>query len=382
MKFKTCPEDFVVEEILKEGVLKDKGLYKVFKAKKLGLESFYLKNLLERTFNVKISFLGLKDKKSLSIFYFSAKGNIPNYIKFKNFSAELVGFSNRELSSGDIEKNNFKITLRDVREEELDKIFQILENIKKKGFPNYFDIQRLSSDASSLFFPLLMKGNLKEAIKVHLLSLSPEGRKNLNRFKRYVKRFFDMPEKVLPYAPSDRDRETIKKLIKGDYKGIIEEIEGDLLKIYFEKFSSLIWNKCTSRFLKKNKISFKSGFVIKIKNIFLFVPKIIKEEVIGILTESIFPVPGTERIPSHPEFEKILISELKKDNLTYPLKIPDFLEDFSFRGYARKLWVYAEDLNFNYDKDKLILSFSLPPGSYATILLKILMRRINLGTSG
>ncbi|MEO0295678.1 MAG: tRNA pseudouridine(13) synthase TruD, partial [candidate division WOR-3 bacterium] len=191
MKFKTYPEDFVVEEVLKKDVLKDKGLYKVFKARKIDLESFYLKSLLEKTFNAKISFLGLKDKKSLSIFYFSAKGNIPNYIKFKNFSAELVGFSDKELNSYDLEKNNFKITLRGIKERELNKIFQILEDIKKNGFPNYFDIQRLSSDVSSLFFSLLMKGNLKEAIKVHLLSLSPEGRKNLNRFKKYVKRFFD-----------------------------------------------------------------------------------------------------------------------------------------------------------------------------------------------
>ncbi|MEO0295781.1 MAG: hypothetical protein ABIM85_07160, partial [candidate division WOR-3 bacterium] len=125
------------------------------------------------------------------------------------------------------------------------------------------------------------------------------------------------PERILPYAPSDKDRETIKKLIKGDYRGIIEEIEEDLLKIYFEKFSSLIWDKCASKFLKKGKISFKKGFAIKIKNLFLFVPEIVNDEVKDILSESIFPVPGTERIPSHPEFEKILISELKKENLSY-----------------------------------------------------------------
>ncbi|MEO0291131.1 MAG: tRNA pseudouridine(13) synthase TruD [candidate division WOR-3 bacterium] len=378
MKFKTFLEDFVVEEVLKKGVLKEKGLYKVYKAKKIGLESFYLKNLLEKTFNAKISFLGLKDKKSISIFYFSAKGNVPNYVKFKNFSAELIGFSDKELNSYDLEKNNFKITLRDLRKNEVGKIFEILEDLKKKGFPNYFDIQRLSSDASSLFFPLLIKGNIKEAIKVHLLSLSPEGRKNLKRFKKYVKKFFYKPERLLPYAPSEEDREIVKKLIEDDCKGIIKKIESDLLKIYFEKFSSLIWNKCVSKFLKKSKISFKKGFVIKIKNIFLFVPETINQEVKDILSEPIFPVPGIERIPSHPEFEEILIRELKKDNLSYPLKVPDFLENFSFRGYTRRLWVYPEDLNFNYDKEKLILSFSLPPGSYATILLKILMRKLNL----
>lgn len=378
MKFKTYPEDFVVEEVLKEGVLKDKGVYKVFKAKKRGLESFYLKSFLEKTFNVKISFLGLKDKKSLSIFYFSVKGNIPSYMKFKDFSAELVGYSERELGPYDLQKNNFKIILRDVREKELQKIFQIIKDINKSGFPNYFDIQRLSSDASSLFFPLLMKGNLKEAVKVHLLSLSPERRKNLNRFKSYVKKFFDKPERLFPYAPSDKDRETIKKLIKGDYKGILEEIEGDLLKIYFEKFSSLIWNKCVSKFLKKSKISSKKGFVIKIKNMYLFVPYEISSSVRDILFSPSFPVPGAERVPSHPEFEAVLVKELKKDGLNYPLKIPEFLQNFSFRGYLRRIWVYPENFEFNYDKEKLFLSFSLPPGSYATILLKILMRRVNL----
>ncbi|MEO0295782.1 MAG: tRNA pseudouridine(13) synthase TruD, partial [candidate division WOR-3 bacterium] len=64
-----------------------------------------------------------------------------------------------------------------------------------------------------------------------------------------------------------------------------------------------------------------------------------------------------------------------------PLKVPEFLENFSFKGFKRKLWVYPMDLSFDYDREKLLLSFSLPPGSYATILLKILMRRLNLRTS-
>ncbi len=378
MKFKVYPEDFVVEEILKKNVIKEKGKYKIFRAQKINLESLYLKKFLEKTFNSKVSFAGLKDKRSVSYFYFSATGDIPNFIRFKNFSAELVGYSNRELRGNDIEKNNFKILLRDVKEEEAEKIFRIFDNLKTKGFPNYFDIQRLSADEGSLFFYYLLKGDIKSAIKAHLLSISPEGKKNLRRFKRMVKRYFEDPDRLLPYAPSDKEKEIIKKLINKKYESIIKGIGKSVLKIYFEKFSSLLWNKSASKYLRKRKISERKGFSIKIKNLYLFVPEHINPEVKDIITDEIFTVPGTVRIPTHPEFEEILKNELKKDGFSYPVKIPEFLEDFEFRGYPRSLWVFPENLDYYFEDGKIYLSFSLLPGAYATILIKILMRKLNL----
>ncbi|MEN3044489.1 MAG: tRNA pseudouridine(13) synthase TruD [Candidatus Hydrothermales bacterium] len=379
MKFKIYPEDFFVEEILKEGVLKDKGIFKLYKAKKASLESLYLKKLIERTFNTKISFAGLKDKKSVSIFYFTAKGNIPNFIRFKNFSAEFVGYSDKDLTGSDLEKNNFKVTLREIKEKEIEKISKILEDLKVKGFPNYFDIQRLSYDPASLFFPYILKRDYKEAIRVHLLSLSPDSRRNLRRFKKLLKKYFYEPSKLLYFAPSQKEKEIINKLIKGKYVEILKNIEPDILKIYFEKFSSYLWNKCASKFLTKNKISNKRGFKVKIKNVYLFIPEKINERAKEIVENSFFPVLGTDELVSQPEFEEILIKELKKENIDYPLKIPDFFKDFFYKSYQRKLWIYPENLSYQYLDKKLILNFSLDPGAYATLFIKILMRRLKLG---
>jgi|GEM_PF-2557173 len=378
MKFKVYPEDFVVEEILRKDVIKEKGKYKIFRAQKINLESLYLKKFLEKTFNSRISFAGLKDKRSVSYFYFSATGDIPNFVRFKNFSAELVGYSNKELKGSDIEKNNFKILLREVKEEEVEKAFRILDELKSEGFPNYFDVQRLSSDEGTLFFYYLLKGDIKSAIKVHLLSISPEGKKNVRRFKKIVKKYFENPERLLPHAPSDKEKEIIKKLIKKKYESIIKGIGKSALKIYFEKFSSLLWNKSASKYLRKRKVSERKGFSIRIKNIYLFVPEYINPEIKDIIISEIFTVPGTVRISTHPEFEEILKNELKKEGFSYPINVPEFLEDFEFRGYPRSLWVFPENLDYYYEDGKIYLSFSLSPGAYATILIKILMRKLNL----
>ncbi|MEN3046128.1 MAG: tRNA pseudouridine(13) synthase TruD [Candidatus Hydrothermales bacterium] len=378
MKFKVFPEDFFVEEVLKEGVLKEKGIFKLYKAKKVFLESFYLKKLIERAFNVKISLAGLKDKKSVSIFYFTAKGNLPNFIKFKDFSAELVGFSDKELSGSDIEKNNFKITMREINEEELESLIEVIEDLKVNGFPNYFDIQRLSYEPASLFFPYILKRDYKEAIKVHLLSLSPESRKNLRRFKKILKRSFYEPAKLIYFAPSKKEREIINKLIKGKYIEILKSIEPEILKIYFEKFSSYLWNKCASKFLSKGKISGKVGFKLKIKNVYLFVPEKINESAKRIVESSLFPVLGTDKLVSHPEFEEILIKELRKENIDYPLNIPDFLRNFSYKSYPRKLWIYPQNLSYDYKDKNLILNFSLDPGAYATLFIKLLIKKLKL----
>ncbi len=380
MKFKVYPEDFIVEEVLKEGIIKEKGSYKVFKGKKVNVESLYLKKFLEKTFNSKISFAGLKDKKSLSYFYFSALGNIPSFLRFKNFSAELVGYTDRELRGSDIEKNNFKIILREIKKEEVQRIFNILEELKLKGFPNYFDIQRLSAEKGFLFFYYLLKGDIKLTIKNYLLSTSPEGKRNLRRFKKMVKRYFENPERILPYAPSDIEREIIKKLIKKNYASIIEEIDKFTLKIYFEKFASFFWNKSASKYLKKKKVSERKGFGIKIKNIYLFVPEYINPEVEDIIKSEIFALPGIIRVPIHPEFEEILKREFKREGFSYPVLLPDFLKGFEFKGYPRSLWVFPEGLNYYYEGKKIYLNFSLPPGAYGTLLIKILMRKLNLRT--
>jgi len=378
MRFKVYPEDFVVEEVLKKDVIKQKGKYKIFRAQKFNLESFYLKKILERTFNSKISFAGLKDKKSFSYFYFSATGDIPNFIRFKNFSAELVGYSDKELKGSDIEKNNFKILLREVKEKEVEKAFRIIDELKLKGFPNYFDIQRLSSDEGNLFFYHLLKGDIKSAVKVYLLSIPSEDKKNLRRFKKMVKKYFEKPERILPYAPSDKEREIINKLIKKEYESIVKGIGKNSLKIYFEKFSSLLWNKSASKFLRKRRISEKRGFSIKIKNLYLFVPEYINPEMKNIIKSEIFTVPGTTRIPTHPEFEEILKREIKKEGFSYPISLPDFLGDFEFRSYSRSLWVFPENLSYYYENGKIYLNFSLKAGAYATLLIKILMRKLNL----
>ncbi len=382
MKFKVYPGDFIVEEVLKRGIIKDKGRYKIFKAKKENIETLYLKKFLEKTFGAKVSFAGLKDKKSVSYFYFSAKGDIPNYISFKNFSAEHIGYSDKELSGNDIEKNNFRIVLRNVKKEEKEKIFEILEQIKKNGFPNYFDSQRVSHEGRGFFFEYLLKGDFKNAIKTHLLSISPEGKRNIRRFKKMVKKYFDEPERILPYVPSDEEKEIILKLMKKKYKEIIRGIKRINLKIYFEKFSSFIWNKAVSKLLRKKKISKREGFGLRISNFFIFVPYKINEDLKEILTSSLFPVPGTEILPSYPEFEVLLKNELKKEGLSYPIKMPDFLSDLEIKGNLREIWVFPENLEYYFEDDKIYLSFSLPPGAYATLLLKILLRRLSLCSLG
>lgn len=48
--------------------------------------------------------------------------------------------------------------------------------------------------------------------------------------------------------------------------------------------------------------------------------------------------------------------------------------DCGFRGERRALRVQAKDLAWSLDQDRLTLSFSLPPGAYATSLLRELMK--------
>jgi tRNA(Glu) U13 pseudouridine synthase TruD len=151
-----------------------------------------------------------------------------------------------------------------------------------------------------------------------------------------------------------------------------------MLRIYFEKFMSFLWNKASSNFLRRKIISKRKGFSLKTPYSYLFIPSKIRENIKEILTKDLFSVPGTSFPPCYPEFELYLKREFEKLSLSFPPHLPDFLEPDKFKGYKRTLWVNTSETQYSFEQDKLFLSFSLSPGSYATLFLKILIKRVSL----
>jgi|LGOV01.1.fsa_nt_gb tRNA pseudouridine13 synthase len=147
--FKPTREDFIVDEIPLYEAGKN-GNYVHFHIKKTDMSTLELIAILEeQTKFHNISYAGLKDKYATTTQYISMPASYEKYFaKFKHPQIEILGsFLHREkLNIGDLKGNRFKIRLRDVTPSAAEKLDKVLAEIVRQGVPNYFGYQRFGQD--------------------------------------------------------------------------------------------------------------------------------------------------------------------------------------------------------------------------------------------
>jgi tRNA pseudouridine13 synthase len=149
--FKQNKYDFIVTELPLEE-FSNKGNYIILKIKKIFMTTWELLTYISDKLNIdehKIGYAGLKDKNATTTQYISIpqiKGNLKKLLDNKQVEVLEITKSKSKLNIGQLKGNNFKITLHDVKEENIIQIYQVLSKIQKHGIPNYFGYQRFGED--------------------------------------------------------------------------------------------------------------------------------------------------------------------------------------------------------------------------------------------
>jgi len=149
--FRQNKYDFIVTELpLQE--FGTTGNYIILKIKKVFMTTWELLSYISDKLDIdehKIGYAGLKDKNATTTQYISIpqiKGNLKKILDNKQVEVLDIKKSKSKLSIGELKGNNFKITLHDVKEENITQIYQVLSKIQKHGIPNYFGYQRFGED--------------------------------------------------------------------------------------------------------------------------------------------------------------------------------------------------------------------------------------------
>uniref|UniRef100_A0A7V4E2W2 tRNA pseudouridine(13) synthase TruD n=1 Tax=candidate division WOR-3 bacterium TaxID=2052148 RepID=A0A7V4E2W2_UNCW3 len=362
--------------------LKEKGRYAVYLLEKKGFNTLDVIHLLQKKYGFgKVYRLGLKDRYSYAFQYFASPTIRKEMIKEKNFSLRFLGFLERPLKNKDLLGNYFKITIRDLTEEEGEKIKNNLWEVSFYGFPNFYDEQRMGSARHKEGFIAyyLIKKDYEKALKLFLAAPSSFDESKIKQFKKFLKENWGKWEEakklaVREYLP------VIKYLIKNpnDYKGAIRKIPYELLSLFINAYQAYIWNKTLNLYLKNLsvplwEVSYRFGKLYFYKNL----PFTIEEK---LLTLSL-PAPSP-KIKEKNEWIEIMEEVLKNEGLGLKkLKLNLKIRGLYFKPYLRKVIVLPSQIaigKFLADelykgKYKLTLNFLLPPGAYATILIKRLM---------
>lgn len=331
---KQIPEDFRVKELFNLKIDKI-GAYGIFILKKKSYTTLDAISKISEKIRIDlkdIGYAGNKDKHAVSEQYISIKNPNLSFIEnlnLKDIELNFIGKSKDPISLGDLEGNEFEITVRNLVDEDIDNIDKKAKKIE--FIPNYFDEQRFSKDNVKIG-KLLLKRKFKEAI-----ILIDDAKMN-----DYVKKN------------------------KNNFIGALRLLPKKRLMIYIHSVQSYIFNETLRLLIKKGrKMEYSLGK-------FIFPEKEIKNEKI--------PIAGFGIQNNDDNLGKIINKLLKK------IKIND--RDFIFReisylsseGSSRDSLISTKGFTISeigkdtINKEKYFarLKFSLGKGCYATMVVRYL----------
>ena len=171
---KVAPEDFVVEELPLYEPSRE-GTHTFFAIKKRNLSTLEAINRIARELNVAtrdFGYAGLKDKNAVTTQILSVEGVPPERVlKIEQPAIEVLWAERHahKLRVGHLRGNRFGITVRDLVQDHLPTIKTAIERLTTEGVPNRFGWQRFGNkNDSHLIGKALMKSEWETVVRYML----------------------------------------------------------------------------------------------------------------------------------------------------------------------------------------------------------------------
>jgi len=383
MKLKQLPADFVVEEIPNFTFSQEKDEHTIFLMQKQGIDTFDAIRRIAQRLRIslfEIGYAGLKDKHAVAKQYVSipTKYNVQG-LKLDSLVLTLVGYSRKKIKIGDLIGNQFTIVVRDIKENELTSISQRAGDIQGSGVPNYFDSQRFGSVIDNIFIgkEVVLK-HYETAVKQYLTAYQKSEPKKIKDEKRRILSVWNDLANVRVFTKAFAA--VINEYVKTkDWRSAYQKIPAHLREMYINAYQSYLWNKCVKEILK-NSVDKKKLYSVEYAVGSLLFFTTLSEDERNRISQTFQTISDLMTIID--EERQIIDHVLAKEGLTLPdFRIEDETDNF-FKTRARQVLFFPEHFTIlqpehdelNSTKQtiryKIQISFSLPKGSYATIVTK------------
>ena len=382
MKLKCRPEDFRVEELLSLKLAK-RGRYSVYRLEKRYWNTLDVIRELESKHRFRrIGRAGLKDRYSHSIQYLSIAGTGPAAITEKNWRLTLAGMANEPVTRDAVSANRFTITLRSLDEAEVETALAALPQVRSSGLANYYDEQRFGSGRSGQGFigRRLLDGHYHGALKLLLATPSAADDSSARRRHEQALAHWGDWREVAKLAPPEA-RPAVEHLTQrhSDFKGAVKLLPRPLLELFLNAYQSWLFNEILCALFRKLGIPTREVEYSQGKLAFY---RTLLPDQLRYLDKLEIPVPGPGAEFSSDRVAAITTEVLAREGLELEdMKLGLRVRGLYFKPYPRRALVRPGELrsrgpaddDLYPGKQKLELGFTLPPGSYATILVKRLL---------
>jgi tRNA pseudouridine13 synthase len=381
MKHKRVPEDFRVEELTE--VVPAAGPFALYRLTKRWLGTPEAIDILLRQWRLardRVSYGGLKDFHGVTQQYLTIYHGPRRGLQSDRFQLEYVGQSARPFGSSDVTGNRFQVVLRDLPPESVTAIVEEQEHVARDGVPNYFDDQRFGSVGESGDFigRAWCRGDYERALWLALADPNqhdtPAEREQKRRLRANWGRWAICHEQ-LERSPR---RQIVSFLAKRpiDFRGAVARLRVDLRTLYVAAFQSHLWNRLLDR-LVRTVCSREHVLELPLRFGPVAVPVGLDAEQRARLEATELPLPSA-RQKLEPGLTAELLTQLlgefgleqRQLRIKYPRDtfFSKGCRPALFRPQFRDSADAPDDLYPG--RRKLLLTFDLPRGCYATILLK------------
>jgi len=376
--FKHLPQDFIVEEIWGNEVchisdtleslknhntdigkltLVDRKPFLTCDLEKINLDHFKLLSLLAKELHNlphELGYAGTKDKVAWTcqrISIFNADIDRIKSFSFPGIVLKNFKWAKHKIKIGDATGNRFRVVLRDVDEAAL-KILSRMRNTE--SFPNYFGPQRFGSlrKENVHIGTLIVKQKFEEAVFAYLTTFGDNESEEIKTAKKRLKAE-KKPSEAKNYFPQELTAECriLDHLSRHekDWIGALQTIGEKALLIMCQSVQSIIFNEVLEKALDEN---------LRINNASIPLVGYNSRFSLGRLGEI--------------EKEVVKAHNLERKDFFVP-QIPFLSLKSSLRNACFKvnnLSIETEDDDIFKPSKKIVLTFTLDSGTYATTFLE------------
>jgi tRNA pseudouridine13 synthase len=382
MKLKQRPEDFEVSESWRFDD-DPRGGHFVYLMDKQKLSTFEAVDRLCVRFKIPraaVSYCGLKDKQGRTTQLIAIKGREIE-LQDPDLRLKLLGRSRTPLSAENTTSNRFAVTVRDLSEEDVGRLAGAVAEVRRMGVVNYFDSQRFGSLKHGQGFIVkdLMRGDFEVALKNVLARPSELDRSDDARVKGFWKEHWGEWTRHNPFPGAERYEAVVKwlKSHPDDFRGALLRTEPRWRALQVFAYQSWLWNEGVKQYLR-DVVGISRLVSIRYQAGTLLFPRELDQGQARGLRDRTFPLLAPATRFEDPAVEKAALSVLGREDMGLgDLAVPGTPE-IHFEAEERPLLVQpgrlalgeAKPDEVNRGRLRVNVAFTLPPGAYATLVVK------------
>jgi tRNA pseudouridine13 synthase len=382
MKLKQRPEDFSVTESWRFDD-DPRGAWFVYLMDKQKLSTFEAVERICARAGVQpneVSYCGLKDKQGRTTQLVAVRRK-PVEIHDPDLRLKPLGRTAGPLSAANTTSNRFAVTVRDLGEDDLARLPAAVAEVQRIGVVNYFDSQRFGSLKHGQGFLVkdLMRGDAESALRNYMARPSELDRTGDARVKAFWKEHWGEWHLKNPHQGAERYAHVLRwlRLHPKDFLGAFLRTEPRWRALQVFAYQSWLWNEGVKQYLR-DVVGVARLASIRYQAGTLLFPRVLDGAQARALRGRAFPLLGPDSRFEDPAVEKAALSVLGREDMTLAsLSVPG-APQIHFDHEERPLLIVPGKLvvsepnpdELTKGRLRVNVAFTLPPGAYATLVVK------------